>query len=798
MIQLVRLVPIYNHAKEKLDVKDEILDLPTFKSVPSLFENMEKALENLKEEERTNLFYTVNHNAKGNRRKFEAMEVVVFDIDKISLMEKENYLPLIAEATGTDLKKCGILFSGNGIQYVILLKEKITEYDKFKEGKSHYKYWSKRIEESLKEAGLPGDVDSTVYDHARVMRCPHTKNVKPMALANRALVEQRGNEKEKETPLNEKLAVLLNGKIEYHGFELVTAESTAFVENGSTSSINSFGKPDKESILNGCAFLVHAKNNHAEFAEPLWYGTLGITAHLQDNHESSHNLSRGHAGYDFANTQSKSEQALCNSGPRTCGSIGELWDGCKSCKYFGKIITPLQIKSEEFIPTEEIGFTTIRNGKVRREFLDLQKHFNKNNPYVLVGNMERLMVYSDGYWKPRGDDWIKNYAQEKFVPACDKSSEINEFVNLVKRMNFVEETWINANNTEGLINLSNGVLDIQQKKLEPHTPTLNFQYKLPYSYDSGAKCPTWDELLKIVTCNRPHLVDVIEEYLGYILLGGPYYFNQMLVLSGQGSNGKSSLINAIKAVVGEENYSAISISGMDKRPFIAAGLAGKLVNFSEEEPVTVFSDTGPLKRITGNAPMYVENKFEKGYNMTNRAKVIMSYNTIPHLGDTSTGMKRRLLAIPFDVNFDTDPDKKISNLDAKIKAEVPGILNRALVAAQRLIKRGGFEIPPETKEIVQGMVYDSSPFEEYFDSYVEISDSQEDRVSCHALHKHYAECNGGAGQLTQRGLVKKMKERLKNSKAKYSVYKVDNQSFRGFSGIRLLKDQSLTIESASY
>jgi P4 family phage/plasmid primase-like protien len=798
MIQLVRLVPIYSSAKDKLDLKDEILPSPTFKSIPSLFENMEKAVANLEEEERINLFYTINHNAKGNRRKFEACEAIAFDIDKISLLEKESYIPLIAEATGTDPLKCGIVFSGNGIQYVILLEKKITEYDEFKLGKSHYKYWAKRIEESLKEAGLPADVDTSVYDHARVLRCPHTRNVKPMALANRALVEQRGNDEEKAKELNEKLSVLLNGKIEYCGFKLVTDESTSFVEGGSTSSINSFGKPDKESILTGCAFLAHAKENHANFAEPQWYATLGITAHLQDNHESSHALSRNHAGYDHSNTQSKSEQALANSGPRTCSSISELWDGCKSCKHFGKVITPLQIKSEEFISTEETGFTTIRNGKIHRQYLDLQKHFEKNHPYVLVGNMERLMVYSDGYWKPRGDDWIRNYAQSKFIPSCDKSTEINEFVNLVKRNNFVEESWLEANNTEGLINLSNGVLDIRNRILEKHTPELNFQYKLPYNYEPGAKCDTWDELLKIITCERKHLIDIIEEYLGYILLGGPYQFNQMLVLSGLGSNGKSSLINAIKTVVGENNYSAISISSLDKRPFIAAGLAGKLVNFSEEEPVTVFADTGPLKRITGNAPMYVENKFEKGYNMTNRAKVIMSYNTIPHLGDTSTGMKRRLLVIPFDLNFEVNPEKKIQNLDAKIKSEVPGILNKALVAAKRLIERGGFEIPEETNEIVKGMVYDSSPFEEYFDAYVEATGDVLHRVSCHALHKHYAECNGGAGQLTQRGLVKKMKEKLKNTKAKYSVYKVDNQSFRGFSGIKLLQDESITISSSPY
>lgn len=798
MIQLVRLVPIYNHAKEKLDLKDEILPLPTFKSIPALFEHMEKAVENLKEEERVNLFYTINHNAKGNRRKFEACEAIAFDIDKISLMEKENYIPLIAEATGTDPAKCGITFSGNGIQYVVLLKEKITEYDKFKEGKAHYKYWCTRIKESLDEAGLPCEMDTTVYDHARVMRCPHTKNVKPMALANRALVDQRGNEKEKETVLNEKLAVLLNGHVEYHGFELITDESESFVENGSTNSINSFGKPDKETILSGCAFLAHAKDNHADFPEPMWYATLGITAHLQDNHESSHNLSRNHAGYDFANTQSKSEQALGNSGPRTCSGISELWDGCKSCKYFGKIVTPLQIKSESFIATEETGFSTIRNGKVRREFLDLQRFLHKKHPYVMIGPLSRVMIYQDEYWQVREDEWIKNFAQNSFRPECTNTTEINEFINLVKRCNYTGVDFLDVKRNEGFINLKNGVLDVKKKILHPHAPEFNFLYKLPYDYDPRATCPTWDLLLQNVTCERQHLVDVIEEFLGYILLGGEYFLNNMLILSGSGSNGKTTLLNALKAVIGGDNFSAIPISGVDARPFMAASLEGKLANFSEEEPVTTFSDTGALKKITGNSPMYVENKFEKGYTMTNRAKVIMTYNEVPYLKDITPGMKRRLDIIPFDMNTELQPDKMIKDVDAKIKQELPGILNKALVAAARLLARGKFVKSPETLEIIQGMVYDSSPFEEYYDAYVEITGNVEDKVSSSSLFKHFAECNGGTGMLTQRGITKKLREKLKGKNAKYDVFKVDNKSFRGFSGLKLLQDQSLTIESSPY
>lgn len=798
MIQLVRLVPIYNHAKEKLDLKDVFLDRPTFKSVPSLFENMEKALADLKDEEKVNLFYTINHNAKGNRRKFEACEAIAFDIDKISLMEKENYIPLIAEATGTDAAKCGILFSGNGIQYVVLLKEKITEYDKFKEGKAHYKYWAKRIEESLSEAGLPGEIDTTVYDHARVLRCPHTRNVKPMALANRELVEQRGSEKEKATELNEKQAVLLNGKIEYHGFELITDESTAFVENGSTNAINSFGKPDKETILTGCSFLVHAKENHADFTEPLWYATLGITAHLQDNHESSHNLSRNHSGYDFANTQSKSEQAFCNSGPRTCGSISELWDGCKSCKYFGKIVTPLQIKSESFIATEETGFSTIRNGKVRREHIDLQRYLHKKHPYVLIGPLARVMIYQDDYWQVREDEWLKNFAQERFSPACTNTTEINEFVNLVKRCNYVGVEWLDVKKNEGLINLKNGVLDVKKKVLHPHSPDFNFLYKLPYDYNPKASCPTWDELLKNVTLDRQHLIDVIEEYLGYILLGGEYLLNDMLILSGTGSNGKTTLLNALKEVIGNDNFSAIPISGVDARPFMAASLEGKLANFSEEEPVTTFSDTGALKKLTGNSPMYVENKYEKGYTLTNRAKIIMTYNEVPYLKDVTIGMKRRLNIIPFDMNTEVSPERKIKDVDTKIKAELAGILNKALAAAARLLERGKFVKTPETLEIVQGMVYDSSPFEEYYDAYVEITGNENDRVSSHGLFKHFAECNGGPGMLTQRGITKKLREKLKGKNAQYAVFKVDNKSFRGFSGIRLLQDQSITIETSPY
>jgi len=244
----------------------------------------------------------------------------------------------------------------------------------------------------------------------------------------------------------------------------------------------------------------------------------------------------------------------------------------------------------------------------------------------------------------------------------------------------------------------------------------------------------------------------------------------------------------MQMLIGKGNYSNTPVSDLHDK-FVAVNLEGKLANFSEEEPVSCFKETGMLKRVTGNVEITASNKYEKAFDFLNRAKIIMTYNEFPYLKDTTEGMLRRLLIVPFDLDLKARPEKKIPNIYKKLESELPGILNRILTAFERLQKRDGFEIPAETKALVKGMVYDSDPVIEWFSTFAIVTKDDDDKISlkdAYTCFKEDMEDGKTFGNLSSRGFRKRLDQLLvyNNLKPVAKIY-IDGQMRRGLQGVKI-------------
>jgi putative DNA primase/helicase len=185
------------------------------------------------------------------------------------------------------------------------------------------------------------------------------------------------------------------------------------------------------------------------------------------------------------------------------------------------------------------------------------------------------------------------------------------------------------------------------------------------------------------------LVAILQEFMGYVVRGGEYVFHKALWLSGSGRNGKSTFIDLLKKLIGEENYATLSIKQIVTDKFASSMLDGKLANFSEETSPEELADSGPFKNLTGDGEVNAQKKFGDPYQFRNRAKLIMSYNEVPVLKDMSPGMLSRPIILPFkrDLSNDSAQDK---GLKKKLFAELPGIFNFALAGWLRLEAQGKF------------------------------------------------------------------------------------------------------------
>src|SRR5208337_5133071 len=98
---------------------------------------------------------------------------------------------------------------------------------------------------------------------------------------------------------------------------------------------------------------------------------------------------------------------------------------------------------------------------------------------------------------------------------------------------------------------------------------------------------------------------------------------------GDGSNGKSTLINLIKALIGLKNVSSRGLQELEMNRFAKADLYGKLANLYADLPDTALRSVGIFKMLTGGDPITAERKFQNPFKFISGAKLIFSCNKVP-------------------------------------------------------------------------------------------------------------------------------------------------------------------------
>lgn len=793
-VSLFKLRPNYNEEKKLWEVVESSSKM-VFKDHSQMFKDIEKYRAAIPEEQAYNLYFGSFYskdNTQGTKAARHGVfyDIICFDIDKIDLEKIEDYIDPICEELAIDRKKTAIVATGNGLQFVIRVHSGWDNVRFFKDNKAHYGWWCDKLGKRLMDENLKGDVDTSVFSANRILRFPLTINRKP-------IIDPFGQRLKENQTLLVKESYIFESNLELQEFE-VTDTPCESRTSANALPMGSFGKPDHHSVLGGCDFLKWIKESPEEVHEPHVYAMLSITAQFDDNNQTSNELFNplSSPSIDSMDLPSKIEQAKTASGPRTCENISTLFAGCGACPNWGKCTSPIQIKGEDFIATEEIGFTTYMvtaNGrrKIIRHLDDLYLAYKKEFSYKHLTDVKRILNYDETHFIPTYEPDIMAYAEQKYIPKPTQQ-ERSDFLNKIKVNELEKNTFIDGSRNTGLMNLKNGVLDIRSGALLQHDPGFGFRSVLPFEYDEQqTECPTYDKLMNNLTLGRKELIDILEEYMAFIISGMPYRFQKFLILSGAGNNGKTTFINLVRSMVGEGNYSSLEIATIAKDQFGMAGLDGKLVNFSEEEPVSCFSETGNLKKITGDSPIRARNLYESAFEFTNRAKVIMSYNEVPYLSDTSKGMQRRMLVIPFDLNLEETPDAMIENLPSKLKNEMSAIFKRILKAHKRLLENGFTQSSIVDKEVSK-MVRDSDAVQEWFNDFCEVTEDSRNRVSYLAAYQLFRSENQGESKLTLRGFTKKMKGLAKPKGFDYSVVRSGDKVERNFIKLKILTSNNVT------
>lgn len=226
-------------------------------------------------------------------------------------------------------------------------------------------------------------------------------------------------------------------------------------------------------------------------------------------------------------------------------------------------------------------------------------------------------------------------------------------LNQAKRSETMSYLELISENTQSAavkyIAFKNGILDLETMTLSEFSPDIILQNKIGHDYVPSAYDEVVDRTLDKICCSDKELRSLLEEMTGYMFLRRNE-LGRCFIFTGSGSNGKSTLIDMIKHLLGSENYSSLALEELGER-FKTAELFNKLANLGDDISKRYIEDDAIFKKLVTGETVNVEKKGKDPFEFNNYAKLIFSANKLPRINDTSNGLLRRLEIIPFNAVF---------------------------------------------------------------------------------------------------------------------------------------------------
>lgn len=293
-----------------------------------------------------------------------------------------------------------------------------------------------------------------------------------------------------------------------------------------------------------------------------------------------------------------------------------------------------------------------------------------------------LHIYQEGVYSDKEEDIERMMVKHISSLTRARRQETLAYIQLnAKEKNFASTQYVV---------LKNGVFNLDTWQLQDFNPEIITRNKVPVPYMKDAYYELTDKTLDKMAVQDKKIRAILEEILGYILFRRNE-FAATFILTGDGSNGKSSYLKIIRKLVGSLNTASLDLRELDQR-FKTAELFGKLVNIGDDISKGYIKESSVFKKLSTGETLNVERKGKDPFDFTNYAKMIFSANEMPRINDYSDGLGRRLQIVPFKAKFSPEDEDYDPFITDKLLSDesMHYVLNIALKSLKRLLKNNKF------------------------------------------------------------------------------------------------------------
>jgi P4 family phage/plasmid primase-like protien len=226
---------------------------------------------------------------------------------------------------------------------------------------------------------------------------------------------------------------------------------------------------------------------------------------------------------------------------------------------------------------------------------------------------------------------------------------------------FDEQFTKKVDSNKDLIAFNNGVLDLVTFEFRDGKPEDYITFSTEIDYDPGKPFYEYESWPKVDAFIKQVLPDIeVRDYfikhLATNLFGGNPA-QKFHVMTGNGSNGKSMIMNLVSTALGDYACTVPIALFTQKRAGSGAAapevirLKGRRLVSMQEPDEAVALNSGLMKLVSSGEKMYARDLFKSGCEFEVQAKFHLACNDKPKINTTDGGTWRRLVVINFTSKF---------------------------------------------------------------------------------------------------------------------------------------------------
>jgi P4 family phage/plasmid primase-like protien len=345
--------------------------------------------------------------------------------------------------------------------------------------------------------------------------------------------------------------------------------------------------------------------------------------------------------------------------------------------------SPLQVSGDE--DDDHMIYLLFPEGFVeQRETLKVVK---RGDNRTLAEYSEKKLYYIE-YSDNEACTLIHNtFVKNKLYKYCTQK-HIKDTLSNIKDTLHQQGREIDGTPNARYINFANGLFDVETLSIIPHDKQYYTFAQSPYKIDLDQhEHPMWTDYIEKVTGGDTELQLLLQEAMGYCIFGQDIQAQKAFFLYSEASGtGKSTFLQVLKNLVGEQNTSSLSLEKMASLSPMLKALIGKRVNINDELG-TKYLEASSVSAILSGEDVTFDVKYKDAISMNfSQTRFIFSTNQLPNFNQ-ALGMDRRITIIPFMYRFYGSNERVLDFYKVVLKKESGAILNWSIDGYLRIKER---------------------------------------------------------------------------------------------------------------